>query len=99
MTKTASKTIWQSKTFWAAAITVAIAVLVALLGTDLISDHPEAVLWLIAAREALNVLLRYATDSPVSLTRKPLGKTRYSSLLIALCFLAAPSPVYSQEYG
>lgn len=60
------KGFWKSRTFWLNAITLAVAVLVALLGQPLVAEHSLAVMILTAIVAGLNVVLRFLTGTPIS---------------------------------
>ena len=77
-----AKSILTSKTFWLNALALAVVVLTALLGTDLVSHNPQAVLWLGAALAVANVILRFFTALPVSLTGDSMMKIW---ILFAVC--------------
>ena len=64
-----TKLFFESKTVWLNVITLAIAVLGVVSGSQLISDHPQVVAIIGAAQAALNIALRFVTDTSIVLTR------------------------------
>lgn len=64
MTPPTGKAIWQSKTFWLNAISIVLAIL-AITEPTLIPIDPKMLLWITAV---LNIVLRFLTNQPVSVT-------------------------------
>lgn len=62
------KLIWQSKTFWLNALTAAAGILVVVVGSDVVKDHPQLVGYLAIAQGVINVFLRMITSEPVKLS-------------------------------
>jgi hypothetical protein len=65
-TTTAIKPIWQSKTFWLNVLMIGAAIL-AITDPTLIPIDPK---WLVWMTGVLNILVRFLTNEPVSLTGK-----------------------------
>jgi hypothetical protein len=65
-TTAATKPIWQSKTFWLNVLVIAAAIL-AITDPTLIPIDPK---WLVWMTGVLNILVRFLTNEPVSLTGK-----------------------------
>jgi len=61
-----AKPFWTSKTFWLNTVSLVIALLTAASETDLVREHPEAILWIAAAVALGNVLLRFVTSKAVT---------------------------------
>lgn len=61
-----SKPFWQSKSLWLTAAAAVVAVLTALLGTDLVRDNPAASMWIAAVVAALAAVLRVFTSTSLS---------------------------------
>lgn len=62
------KSIWQSRTFWFNALTVASVLVVAITDNELLSSGWGK--WLLVLQAGLNVVLRLMTKEPVAI-RKP----------------------------
>jgi len=62
-----SKSIWLSKSFWAAVVTFAISILGLLVGQEWIAANPSAVATIGMVVSVLNVVLRTLTDKGVVL--------------------------------
>jgi len=60
-----SKPWWQSKTLWLNVVSVAVIILTELLASDLVSQHPQTVLYLAALLAVANGLLRFFTTSAI----------------------------------
>lgn len=62
------KTLWQSKTFWVNALTIAASVLTAVSG---MTDHvpAEYMPWILTALSLVNIGLRLVTSEPVKLLK------------------------------
>lgn len=74
------KAVWQSKTMWVNAITTIVALLSTLMGQEFVSAHPSMVSALVMVIGILNVILRWVTDKPVTLTGAPSANgARYGS--------------------
>jgi hypothetical protein len=58
------KLFWQSKTFWLNVVTIGLAIL-AITDASLIPIDPKMLLWIIGV---LNILLRFLTNQPITLT-------------------------------
>jgi hypothetical protein len=58
------KSIWQSKTFWLNVLSIAVAIL-AITKPELLPISPEWLAWIMGV---LNILIRFLTNGPVSLT-------------------------------
>lgn len=59
------KGIFQSKTFWVNALTLAVSIATALQGADFVATNPELVAAIGVAVSALNIALRLITKVPV----------------------------------
>lgn len=59
------KSIFASKMIWFNVTTLVVGVMVAISGSDLIKDYPQAVAVLAAIQGALNVVLRLFTTQPI----------------------------------
>ncbi len=59
------KGIFQSKTFWVNALTLAVSIATALQGADFVAVNPELVAAIGVAVSALNIALRLITKVPV----------------------------------
>lgn len=64
------KGFWKSRTFWLNAVTLAVYLLAALLDHSLVASHPQWVAALSAVVATLNLVLRFLTTQPISLTAK-----------------------------
>lgn len=61
------KSIWQSKTFWVAALTTVSAALVALGGTDFVKEYPAVSAGIVSVLGLVNIALRFVTSEAVKL--------------------------------
>lgn len=60
-----SKRLWESKTFWVNLLSTVAAVGVALQGSELIAQYPQAVAVIGAVLGIVNIGLRLITDKPI----------------------------------
>jgi hypothetical protein len=89
---TKAKSPLASKTVWLNALTLVAAVGLALLGTDLVKNHPQAVAWIGAAVAVANVVLRFVTSVPIE--AKP--STRARMLIFAAVVLCGSEAIAQQ---
>ncbi|MEZ4728851.1 MAG: hypothetical protein R3E79_17095 [Caldilineaceae bacterium] len=72
VTTPTAKPIWQSKTLWLNMLSIALAVL-AITEPGMLGLDPKMLLWITGI---LNILLRFVTNGPVSLTGSQGGATQ-----------------------
>lgn len=63
-----TKPVWQSKVFWINLLTLLVGVLGAIAGSDLISDNPQLAAWLASAIAGINMVLRFFSNQPVTIS-------------------------------
>ena len=59
---------WESRVIWLNAVTLVVSVLTALLGTQLVQDHPTVMSWMAASVAVANVVLRCLTTTEIGKT-------------------------------
>jgi len=59
------KPLLESRTIWLNVATLAVAVLTALIGTDIVQQNPQAVAVIQALLAVANLYLRFGTDRPI----------------------------------